>query len=248
MPTSASGSPSVQSSQSTTAATSPERREDHVVEPVVAVDDRRRPLLGDPRGEALVDLVDHRQLARLRLLPLALPAVQLARDVVLLACRGRQARPRRDRPRGCRPACRRRARRSRGARPRRRLLGLRPRAQDRALDEVHHVERRAVHGLVLAEADDRRHRDRRVLERGDDLVLAAHVVRRAEPLAERRPAQRPAPPGGVARPVGQVRAPAGDPLELERQLDPGHVACEPAPRRRRGRCPRAASVGSLARS
>ena len=32
-------------------------REDHVVEPVVAVDDRRRPLLGDAGREAAVDLV-----------------------------------------------------------------------------------------------------------------------------------------------------------------------------------------------
>src|SRR5207342_3045355 len=54
------------------------RGEDHVVEAVVAVDYRRRSLLWDPGGEPLVDLVDERQLPRLRLLPLAVPAMQLA--------------------------------------------------------------------------------------------------------------------------------------------------------------------------
>jgi len=49
------------------------------------VDDRRRPLLGDPRREPLVDRVDDRELAGLRLLPLTVPTPQLAGDVVLLA-------------------------------------------------------------------------------------------------------------------------------------------------------------------
>jgi len=34
--------------------------EDHVVQPVVAVDDRRRPLRGDAAGQRVVDLVDRR--------------------------------------------------------------------------------------------------------------------------------------------------------------------------------------------
>ena len=51
-------------------------------------------------------------------------------------------------------------------------------------------------------------------QRRDDPVLARHVVGRAEPLAERRAAQRPAGgPPRVADAVGQVRVPAGDPLE-----------------------------------
>ena len=49
------------------------------------MDDRRRALLGDPLGEPVVDVVDERELARLRLLPLAVPALQLALDVGLLA-------------------------------------------------------------------------------------------------------------------------------------------------------------------
>ena len=46
------------------------------------------------------------------------------------------------------------------------------------------------------------------------------------------------PTGGVGDPVGQVRVAAGDPLEPQRQLDPGHVA-----RRTRLRAP-AASIPS----
>ena len=49
------------------------------------MDDRRRPLLGDALDEPAVDLVDHLELACLRLLPLAVPALQLALDVGLLA-------------------------------------------------------------------------------------------------------------------------------------------------------------------
>ncbi len=58
-------------------------------------------------------------------------------------------------------------------------------------------------------------------------MLARHVVGGAEPLAERRPAQRPAAPGGVGDAVGQVRVAAGDPLEGERGLGARHVRGEP---------------------
>ena len=49
------------------------------------MDDRGALLRRDAGGEALVDPVDRGQLARLRFLPLAVPAAQLAGDVVLLA-------------------------------------------------------------------------------------------------------------------------------------------------------------------
>src|SRR3546814_8117725 len=55
-----------------------------VVEPVVAVDDRGWSLLGDAGGQRVVDLADAGQVARLRLLELAEPALQLAGDVALL--------------------------------------------------------------------------------------------------------------------------------------------------------------------
>ena len=49
------------------------------------MDDRRRALLRDPRRQAVVDLVDEREVARLALLPLTVPPVEGAGDVVLLA-------------------------------------------------------------------------------------------------------------------------------------------------------------------
>ena len=82
---------------------------DHaVVEAVVAVHDRGRALLGDaaraarrargrPPGSSRV----------LPLVPLAVPALQLAGDVALVAAERRRGRRRRDRPRGWRPSCRR---------------------------------------------------------------------------------------------------------------------------------------------
>ena len=81
---------------------------DHaVVEPVVAVDDRRRALLGDatPAGARGPRRVG--QLAGLRLLPLAVPPLQLAGDVALPAAE--VAQPDRIDVDGvdARPACRR---------------------------------------------------------------------------------------------------------------------------------------------
>ena len=52
------------------------------------MDDRRRPLLGDARRERLVDPVDRLQLTRLRLLPLAVPAAELAADGAEVVARG----------------------------------------------------------------------------------------------------------------------------------------------------------------
>ena len=226
----------MQSSQSTTAAISPAGREDHVVEPVVAVDDRRRPLLGDPGRETLVDLVDGRQLAGLGLLPLTLPAPELPLDVGLLA--SQVAEPDLvgidlvDRDQRVDDAL--------ADRPPLvlvELLGVLGGAQDRPLDEPHHVEGRAVHRFVLAEADDGRHRDGRVLKRGDHAVLASHVVGGAEALAERRAAERPGVPGGVADPEGEVGAPAGDPIEARAAAGPRGRSPRTSPRPRRGRSP-----------
>ena len=179
--------------------------------------DGRRALFGDAGGEALVDGVDRGQLARLRLLPLALPAVQLTGDVVLLAAEvaepGGVGVDRVDRGQGVGDAL--------ADRPPVSLVGeglrLRQAAQDRTLDELHHVEGRTVDSVVLAEPDHRRHRHLGRPEGGDDLVLAGHVVGRAQALAERGSAQRPAVAAGVADPVGQVRMAAGDPLEFERR-------------------------------
>ena len=171
------------------------------------MDDGRRALFGDPGREALVNLVDHRQLAGLRLLPLALPAPQLPLDVGLLAAQVPKARPRRGRPRGSATSVSTTrspiARRSSSSN----CCASSADAQDRPLDEAHDVEGRLVHRLVLAEPDHRRHGDGRVLEGGDHAVLAAHVVGRAEPLAERRAAERPGVAGRIPDAEGHVRAP-----------------------------------------
>ena len=62
-------------------------------------------------------------------------------------------------------------------------------AQHVAVDEAHHVERRVVDRQVVAVTGDRWNRHGRALQAGDDAVLAAHVVRAGEYVAERRPSQ-----------------------------------------------------------
>ena len=82
--------------------------------------------------------------------------------------------------------------------------------QHGALDEVHHVEHRArARGRVLHQRDRRRHRHARPAQRGDDPVLAGHVVRGGLHVPERRPADDQGRRAAVD-PVGEVAAPAGD--------------------------------------
>ena len=59
-------------------------------------------------------------------------------------------------------------------------------AKDVAVDEPHHVEGRPVHLDVVAEAERRRDGHARRAERGDDAVLASHVVRCRQHVTERR--------------------------------------------------------------
>ena len=134
-----------------------------------------------------------RQLAGLLLVPLAVPALQLALDVALVATEigepgrvevdGVDRRHRVDeRPAGV------------GAAPRassaRSAVGVI--AHDDAVDEAHHVERRVVDRLVVAQPERRRDRHGGALQAGDDAVLAAHVVGARQHVAERRAAQHEA--------------------------------------------------------
>ena len=93
--------------------------------------------------------------------------------------------------------------------------------------EVHDVERRAVDVVVGAQPE--RGCDRNVgrSERRDDPVLAPHVVRRGEDLAERRAPEHPVPTGLVANAIRQVRMTAGDQVEFEWWRDTVDVRFEP---------------------
>ena len=174
-----------------------------------------------------MDLVHHGQLARLRLLPLALPAPQLPLDISLLAPELTQPDLVGINPMDC-DQCVDHPLADRSALVLREGRCVVRRSQDRALDEAHHVEGRAVDVLVLAEPDDGRHGDGSLLQGGDHAVLAAHVVGGAEPLAERGTAERPGVAGRVPHPEGHVRAAPGDPVEAQWQLDLRHVRPEPA--------------------
>jgi hypothetical protein len=60
-------------------------------------------------------------------------------------------------------------------------------AQHVPVDEAHHVERRVVDRLVVAEAQRRCHGHGGLLQAADDAVLATHVVRAGQDVAERWP-------------------------------------------------------------
>ena len=90
------------------------------------------------------------------------------------------------------------------------------RAQDDAVDLLHHVEGSVVHGVVGAERERARHGHVGAGERGEHGVLACHVVRGREHVAERRPAQHPLV-GPVADRVREVRAAARDQRRVQRR-------------------------------
>ena len=114
--------------------------------------------------------------------------------------RGRPARRRRGRRRGWRPSCRRSSGWRWPAPPASSAASaIGAVAHDVPVDEAHHVERRAVDGVVVAQAERRRHGHGRALQPGDDAVLAAHVVGAGEHVAERRAAQH------ERRAVGRLR-------------------------------------------
>ena len=202
-------SPSVASSQSSTARRLPSGLEDHVPEAEVAVDDAGPALRWHPGLQAVVDLVEQRQLARLGLRELGVPALQLAGDVALLAAE--RAEPDGVRVDGVEPAHHVDEVVGGRATGRRRVrLGVLDRGQHGAVDEVHQVERRPVDGDVLAQPEGVGDRDVGVAQGVDDAVLAAHVVGGLQDVPERRAAQHDRPAGGVDELVREVRAPARD--------------------------------------
>jgi hypothetical protein len=103
-----------------------------------------------------------------------------------------------------------------------------------AVDEAHHVERRAVDIGVGAHSQRRRDGDVGATDRGDDAMLAFHVVCRGQHVTERGPPQHDPSAPAVGDGIRQVRTPAGDQRELVRGLRVGDVGFEP---------PRCDSVG-----
>ena len=113
-------------------------------------------------------------------------------------------------------------------------LGRAP--QHRTLDVLHHVERRAHDGGVLAQRHHRGDRHGGGGQRGHDAVLAGHVVGGGEDVAQRRTADHPVV-DVVGDPVGQVGLAAGDQLRV--QLAGRAVGGVGAPRRGSAGTPRA---------
>jgi len=190
------------------------------------VDDGAALLRGHGGEEAGVDVLDHRELARLRLLPLAVPALELAGEVLLAAAEVAEAhgvdvhrvdagQHVHDRAAGGGPL----------------LVGEAASevtvADHLPLHEVHHVEGRAVHGLVGAQPACPGDRDVRRAEGRHDGVLAAHVVGGGQHVAERRSPQHPGRAGAILHAVGQVGVTAGDQVERQRRHRLGDVLGEP---------------------
>ncbi len=226
-PRSASGSPRVQISQSSTAITAAVVVDHAVVEAVVAVDEGGWALIGDPFQQCVVHAVDEVEFTRLALVPLAVPTLQLTFDVSVVAAEVGEARlfqvdgvDRRHRV---------------DDRTARRTLGLFgedgvgrcPIAQHVAVDEAHDVERRLVDRQVVAVPLDRWHRHRRRLQAGEDAMFATHVVGAGQYVAERRATQHEARAVGTGDAVRQVGVPAGDRVEPERCDGTGDARDQP---------------------
>ena len=169
-------------------------------------------LLGDARHEVLVDLVDERELAGLRLLPLAVPALQLARDVALVAAEVAEADGVEvdgvDVAPGCRRATRPRVRRGVGVERASRRGRV---ANDVAVDEVHHVERRAVDSTSVHRSRARGRPARRSAPRPAMMRCSrpmSWAVASTWPSGGRRSTQRV--PGRVGDLEREVRVAAGD--------------------------------------
>ena len=210
-PRSASGSPSVQISQSSTATTAPVVVDHAVVEAVVAVDDRRRSLLRDPFAAM------RREPGRRRRVRGSCPG-SIARTS---ASAGVRCSPRGARDRRARPVSRSTAwiaaivstidLLAAPAPPRRASTSdVDPVAQHVAVDEAHHVERRVVDRQVVAVTGDGGTGHGRALQAGEDAVLAAHVVGAGQHVAERWPAQHEPGAVGTRDAIREVRVTAGD--------------------------------------
>ena len=95
-----------------------------------------------------------------------------------------------------------------------------------AVDEAHHIERRAVDRRVGAQPERLRHRHVGRADGGDDAVLAGHVVCGGEHLGEWRAAQHESAAIGVGHREREVGSPTGDQREPNGD-SAGDVVVEP---------------------
>ena len=213
-------------------------RED-VVEPVVPVHDPRSARLAGalhPGREPVGKLVGRGPLGREGLLHLPAPPADLSGEEPLGSPEVREADlPRIDGVQGGKGVDHPFADRAGPLRAERRQLSGRP--VRGALDVRHDVERGTEHVIVVDERERLRNRNVCGPERGDDGVLAGHVVRGGEDVPERRAAHDP---GALAVPdaVGEVGLASGDEDAGERAGERGRrVVAEGGspPRRERGR-------------
>jgi putative thioredoxin len=108
-----------------------------------------------------------------------------------------------------------------------RCLGPYSISHDVPVDEAHHVERRVVDSFVVAQPQRRRDRNGRILQSGDDSVLAPHVVSARQTVAKGRSAQHQFGAVGPDDSVRQIGVAAGDHLERERAASTGDIGLQP---------------------
>ena len=204
-------------------------REQHVAEPEVAVHDGRRRRLGAVGGQPARDAVERRELTRAVALPQPGEARELALEVAVRAAEALEAgRAPVDRVEGDERVDERRAHRAAVRlgveRRRHRLVDHDP------VDPLHHVERRADHGVVVARGQHPRH-GRATLERAQHARLAQHVVRAGRQRAARRAAEHEVRAVAAQR-ERDVRVAVADrrDLRLARaeavRVEPGHERLE----------------------
>ena len=101
-----------------------------------------------------------------------------------------------------------------------RVSGRKGVAADVTDDALHQVKRRAQRAVGVTEVKGPRHRHRRIGERGHHAILAAHVVRGRQDVAERRATQDHL--AGVAGDaIGQIGLPARDQRDVT--VEPARV-------------------------
>ncbi len=200
---------------------------DHAVpEPVVAMCDRDSLLARNPLAETTRDLVHYGKLAGLAVLPLGGPSPHLAFDVALASGEitetdlididSMEIREHIDQVlTGRNPQLHRQQRRTFGA------------VQHDPVDELHHIEGRAVDVGVRAQPKGPRHRYRCLPDSRDDAVLPGHVVRCRQNVTGRRSTQDDSVAHRIRDPESQIRPATRDQVCTQRTMEPFDVGLQP---------------------